>query len=145
MEIGQRESGPAIALNRSATSGTLRAMGPSTAIVDHAFPLAALGTRPGATRKPTMPQNAAGFLSEPPLSLPSAIGTMQHARLTAAPPLLPPHVFVRSNGFLVAPKTLLKVWDPAPNSGVLVLPTLIAPAFLMYSTIIASWFGTLSL
>jgi hypothetical protein len=43
-----------------------------------------------------MLQNAAGFRSEPPLSLPSAIGTMPQARLTAAPPLDPPQVFVRS-------------------------------------------------
>ena len=33
-------------------------------------------------------------------------------------------------GFFVAPNTALKVWDPAPNSGVLVLPMMIAPAAL---------------
>ena len=73
-------------------------------------------------------------------------GTMPHARLTAAPPLDPPQVFVRSYGFLVAPNTGLNVCDPAPNSGVLVLPTAIAPARLMRSTRIASFAsGTLSL
>ena len=145
IEIGQRASGPAIALSRRAKSGTFRAMGPETAIVDQESPAAAWATRPGATRNPTMPQNAAGLRKEPPLSLPSAIGTMPHARLTAAPPLLPPQVFVRSCGFLVAPNTALKVCDPAPNSGALVLPRQMAPALRMRSTRMASCFGMLSL
>ena len=81
-----------------------------------------LGTRPGDGRKPTTLQNAAGLRSEPPVSLPSAIGTIPHASATAAPPLLPPQVFVRSYGLRVAPKTVLNVCEPAPNSGVLVLP-----------------------
>ena len=79
-------------------------------------------------RMPTTPQNAAGLRSDPPMSVPSAIGSIPHASATAAPPLLPPHVFVRSYGLSVAPKTGLNVCDPAPNSGVLVLPTVIAPA-----------------
>src|ERR1043166_7136303 len=144
IEMGHRGSGPAITLKNSATSETVRAIGPETPSVDHAFPCAARATRPGDTRKPTTPQNAAGFRREPPLSLPSAIGTIPHARLTAAPPLEPPQVFVRSYGFLVAPKTGLNVWDPAPNSGVLVLPTVIAPPRVIRSTIIASCVGTLS-
>ena len=123
-------------------SGTLRAMGPETAMVDHAFPLAAWATRPGAVRNPTTSQNAAGLRNEPPLSLPSAIGIIPHARLTAAPPLLPPQVFVKSKGFFVAPNTALKVCDPAPNSGALVLPRQIAPALLIRSTRIASCAGT---
>ena len=57
------------------------------------------------------------------MSLPSAIGTMPHASATAAPPLLPPQVFVRSYGLRVAPNTVLNVCEPAPNSGVFVLPT----------------------
>ena len=39
----------------------------------------------------------------------------------------------------------LNVLEPAPNSGVFVLPIMIAPAFLIRSTIIASLSGTLSL
>ena len=35
---------------------------------------------------------------------------------------------MRSYGLSVAPKTGLKVCEPAPNSGVLVLPMVIAPA-----------------
>ena len=57
-------------------------------------PVDSVGTRPGDGRNPTTLQNAAGLRSDPPVSLPSAIGTMPHANATAAPPLLPPHVFV---------------------------------------------------
>ena len=78
------------------------------------------------------------------MSLPSAIGTMPHASATAAPPLLPPQVFVRSYGLRVAPNTVLNVCEPAPNSGVLVLPSVIAPAARMRVTISASRVGTLS-
>jgi hypothetical protein len=80
-------------------------MGPTTLSVDHAFPLASNATRPGDVRNPTTLQNADGFLSDPPLSLPSAIGTMPQASATAAPPLDPPQVLVRSYGFLVEPNT----------------------------------------
>jgi hypothetical protein len=69
---------------------------------------------------------------------------MRQARAVAAPPLLPPHVFVRSYGFRVAPNTALNVWDPAPNSGVFVLPTVIAPAARILVTMSASWDGMLS-
>src|SRR5579862_5223521 len=85
IEMGQRGSAPASTLNKSAASATFRAIGPVTPIVDQAFPTAAVGTRPGATRKPTTLQKEEGFRSEPPLSLPSAIGTIPQAKLTAAP------------------------------------------------------------
>ena len=45
----------------------------------------------------------------------------------------------------VAPNTGLNVFDPAPNSGVFVLPSVIAPAARMRVTISASFVGTLSL
>jgi len=59
-------------------------------------------------------------------------------------PLLPPQVRPVLYGFFVAPKTVLKVCDPAPNSGVFVLPTVIAPAARILVTISASRVGTLS-
>ena len=69
-------------------------MGPETESGDHDGDSRV--TRPGDVRKPTTLQNAAGLRSEPPVSLPSAMGTMPQASATAAPPLLPPHVFVTS-------------------------------------------------
>ena len=80
--IGERASGPAMALSISAASATVRAIGPCTLSVDHASSRGHTGTRPGEVRKPTILQNAAGLRSEPPVSLPSAIGTMPHASST---------------------------------------------------------------
>ena len=48
------------------------------------------GTRPTDGRRPTTPQNPGGLRSEPPMSLPSAIGSIPVASETAAPPLDPP-------------------------------------------------------
>ena len=70
------------------------------------------------------------------------MGTMPVARATAAPPLLPPHVFDMSQGLRVAPNTSLKVCEPAPSSGVLVLPTVMAPACRSRSTMRAVSSGT---
>ncbi len=140
--IGDRESGPAIALSISARSAAVRAIGPSTLSVDQPSAAGHVGTRPGDGRSPTTPQKLAGLRSEPPMSLPSAIGSMPAASAAAAPPLLPPHVFVSSYGFSVAPNTVLNVCEPAPNSGVLVLPTAMAPAVRSRSTMSASSSGT---
>src|SRR5499426_3596121 len=96
IESGVCGSEPARTLKRSATSDTVRAIGPDTENGDHVG--ASLGTRPGDGRKPTTLQNAAGFRSEPPVSLPSAMGTIPAANATAAPPLLPPQVLARSYG-----------------------------------------------
>src|SRR4051812_20952711 len=70
---------------------------------------------------------------------------MPQASAAAAPPLLPPHVLSRSYGLYVGPNTGLKVCEPAPNSGVLVFPMVIAPAALWRSTITASVSGKKSL
>jgi len=142
MDRELRGSGPAITLRNSATSPTDRAIGPETASGDHDPD--SFGTRPGDGRKPTTLQKAAGFRSEPPVSLPSAIGAIPQASDTAAPPLLPPQVLPRSYGLRVAPKSVLNVCDPAPNSGVLVLPSVTAPAARIRVTISASRVGTLS-
>ena len=144
IEIGARGSGPARTLNSRATSSTVRPIGPSTDSGYQALKLGHAGTRPAAGRKPTTLQKLAGLRSEPPRSEPSAIGTMPQASATAAPPLLPPQVFEASHGLRVAPNTGLKVCEPAPNSGVLVLPMVMAPAARNRSTMIASVSGTKS-
>src|SRR5579862_7259570 len=142
IESGARESGPAIVLSANARSATERPRQPDVLSVDHAKDDFGFGTRPTEGRKPTTLQKAAGLRSEPPVSEPVATGTSLQASATAAPPDDPPHVLVRSYGLYVAPKTLLNVCDPAPNSGVLVLPMMIAPARRIRSTTMASSVGT---
>src|SRR5207247_11432770 len=129
-----RGSFHARALRKSPRSLTVRAIGPSRLNVDQPSTVGHVGTRPVEGRMPATPQKLAGLRSEPPISVPSAIGTMPQASATAPPPVLPPHVFVRSYGLRVEPNTGLKVCDPAPNSGVFVLPTTSAPALLVRST-----------
>src|ERR1035437_8029615 len=75
-----------------------------------------------------MPQNAAGCRTEPPVSDPSAIGTMPAATAAADPPDEPPGTRVRSIGFRAGPKAENSVDDPIANSSMLPLPTRIAPA-----------------
>ena len=101
---------------------------------------------PGPARAacPTTPQNDAGLRSEPPMSEPSASGTMPAASAHAAPPLDPPAEREGSTGLRVTPKTVLKVWEPAANSGTLVLPTKTAPARRTRSTSSSSWSATWS-
>ena len=80
------------------------------------------GTRPSEGRSPTTPQNDAGLRSEPPMSEPSASGTIPDASAHAAPPQEPPADRVGSTGLRVVPKIVLNVCEPAANSGTLVLP-----------------------
>src|SRR6056297_785357 len=103
------------------------------------------GTIPGDGRKPTMPQKDAGMRNDPPVSEPVQIGSMSAARAAADPPDEPPQVRIGSKGLPVAPQTGLRVFAPEPNSGVLVLPTMIAPAALSRATITLSSAGTKSL
>ena len=69
---------------------------------------------------------------------------MPQASATAEPPDDPPQVRDRSHGFRVVPKTVLNVCDPAPNSGVFVLPSITAPASRIRQTGSASNAGKLS-
>src|SRR5262249_23274330 len=100
------------------------------------------GTSPGVVRKPTTPQKAAGTRRELPRSEPWAMGPMPVATATAAPPLEPPQLSAGFQGLRVAPNTALNVFPPAPNSGVFVFPTTIAPAALSRSTTRSSASGT---
>jgi hypothetical protein len=127
-----------IPASRSAASGAVRAIGPTTPSGSNGSP----GTRPGVVRRPTRPQKDAGFRTLAARSEPSANGIRPAATAAAAPPLLPPGVSRVSYGFLVGPNTRLKVCDPAPNSGVLVFPITTAPACLSRATCGASKSGT---
>ena len=82
--------------------------------------------------------------SDPPRSVPSASANMPVASPAAPPPVDPPAESAGSHGLRVAPKTSLKVFAPAANSGVLVLPTTTAPAARRRRTTSASSSGTWS-
>ena len=87
---------------------------------------------------PNRPQHDAGMRIEPPPSLAWASGTMRAATAAAEPPLEPPAVRVRSQGFRVGPNSTGSVVALRPNSGVLVRPRIIRPARLCRVTISAS-------
>jgi hypothetical protein len=80
------------------------------------------GTRPRRRPEADDVAVASGLRRLAARSDPSANGSMPDATAAAAPPDDPPAVIRRSYGLRVAPNTLLNVWLPAPNSGVLVLP-----------------------
>jgi hypothetical protein len=77
---------------------------------------------------PTTPQKDAGCRIEPPVSLPSAAGTMPAATAAAEPPEEPPGVRATSQGLCVGPWIECSVDEPIANSSMLVRPTRIAPA-----------------
>src|SRR5262249_10792570 len=108
----------------------------------HARGAGCTGTRPGDVRKPTTPQNDAGRRNEPPRSVPWASGPKPVASTTAPPPVEPPGVSAGFHGLRGTPKTTFDVLVPAPNSGVFVLPSTIAPAALSRVTTSASSLGT---
>src|SRR2546428_10064571 len=126
----------------SAVAATVRAIGPVTLHGSQASGAGCPGTSPGEVRNPTTPQNDAGSRSEPPRSVPWARGPSPVARATAPPPVEPPGVRAGFHGLRVTPKTALNVLAPAPNSGVLVLPTTMAPAAFSRATTSASSSGT---
>src|SRR5690606_27615059 len=92
-----------------------------------------------------MPQNDAGIRIEQPKSVPWAIGTMPVATATAEPPDEPAGLNCGFHGLRVAPKSSLTVLAPVANSGVLVLPRIIAPALRRRATAAASSSGMKSL
>src|SRR5499425_2018744 len=103
------------------------------------------GTRPWLGRSPKTLFQAAGLRSDPMKSDTSATGSRRCASATAAPPLDPPALTAGSQALRVAPKRLLKVCDPRPNSGTLVLPITMQPAAFMRAVITASSVATASL
>src|SRR5438094_8773390 len=142
VDAGARRAGPAIAESKKAVSATVRPIGPSVESVCQPFVAGHAGTCPGVGRKPTTLQKLPGLRRLAARSLPSAKGSMPQPTATAAPPDEPPQVFERSYGLRVAPKIARKVGLPAPNSGVLVLPMVIAPAAESRSTSTWSSAGT---
>ena len=75
-----------------------------------------------------MPQNVEGMRTDPAPSVPTASGPIPDATAAAAPPDEPPGVIFVFQGFRVMPVRKLSVVPLMPNSGVLVLPSKMAPA-----------------
>ena len=95
--------------------------------------------RPAVTFKPTMPHQAAGSRTEPPVSVPMATGARPAATATPEPLDEPPGVrcTARSHGFLGVPRCVLVPQLPMANSTVCVLPRTIMPAAMSRSASVA--------
>src|SRR4051812_35164501 len=87
---------------------------------------------------PTMPQNAAGCRTDPPVSEPSAMSTAPAATATAEPPDEPPGTRSGSTGLRAGPKAQCSVDEPIANSSHVVLPATIAPCSRSRFTTVAS-------
>ena len=110
-------------------SRTLRESTPSLQAPNHTSPMPGpLEMRPRDGFSANSPQQAAGMRSEPPPSLPPAIGTTPAATAAAEPPLEPPGVCAVFQGLLTRPKACESLTPLSPNSGRLVLPKTTAPA-----------------
>ncbi len=102
------------------------------------------GLRPRVGFMPNSPQHAAGIRIDPPPSLACAIGTTPAATIAAEPPLEPPGVCSRFQGFRVTPCSSGSVTGEPPNSGVFVLPQTTRPAAFIRTTNSVSICETLS-
>src|SRR5208283_2838008 len=89
---GSRGSLPTMASSMSATSATVRPIGPCTERLSKGSTAGPAATRPGLGRRPTTEQKLAGVRRLPPRSEPCANQTSPVARATAAPPDEPPQV-----------------------------------------------------
>jgi hypothetical protein len=79
-----------------------------------------------------MPQKAAGWRMEPPVSVPIAAVARCAATATAEPPDEPPGTrslpSAARQGLIAGPQWLVTVEDPMANSSRLALPSMTAPA-----------------
>src|ERR1700722_7087184 len=113
-------------------SATVRAIGPTTPSKANGptevgkCPVA--GMRPGVGFTPQIPLKCAGTRIEPPPSLQPPPADNPAAIAAASPPLDPPGVRDKSQGLLVRPCRRLSVSHAISNSGVLVVPKMMAPA-----------------
>ena len=87
---------------------------------------------------PVMPQNAAGWRMEPPVSVPVAAGVSRAATAAALPPEEPPGTWLVSHGLLTAPNAEFSLPEPMANSSQLSLPKLTMPASRSLRTTVAS-------
>ena len=86
---------------------------------------------------PTMPQKAAGWRMEPPVSLPSAAGRNPAATAAAEPPEEPPGTLVVSSGLAVGWKELFSQLEPMANSSMFSRPKGMKPLAVSFCTAVA--------
>ena len=126
---GSPATGPLWMSSASALSRTLREITPSLHAPNHTSPKPGpLEMRPREGFSANRPQQAAGMRSEPPPSLPEAMGTTPAATAAAEPPLEPPLVREGSQGLFTRPKARESLTALRPNSGMLVLAKITSPA-----------------
>ena len=123
-----RVAGPWMASSTIALSSTERVSGPKQIQWFPSPSCGVRGTRPLCGLRPKTPQQAAGIRIEPAPSTPIAAGTRPAATAAADPPLDPPGVRSTSQGLRVTPQVIDSVNGHSPSSGMVVLPTTIAPA-----------------
>src|SRR5581483_2640558 len=138
-EVASMGSRPAMICVASAASSTVRPNTPTWSSDDANATSPNRLTRPYVGFTPTIPQNAAGCRTDPPVSDPSAIGTTPAATAAADPPDEPPGTRVQSTGFNVGPNALCSVDDPIANSSMFVLQAMTAPAARSRVTTVASY------
>ena len=118
----------------AAQSPTVAASGPMWSSDQARVSTPARDTLPKVGFSPAIPQTAAGILIDPPVSLPSAIGTTPAATAAPDPPLDPPGTRAVSQGLAAG-----GLKTPQASSWVVVLPTITAPASRSRATTAASW------
>ena len=87
---------------------------------------------------PVMPQNAAGWRMEPPVSVPVAAGVRRAATAAALPPDEPPGTCAVFQGLLTGLKAEFSLDEPMANSSQLSLPKVTMPAWRRRATTVAS-------
>src|SRR6185436_5198630 len=133
-ERGSAGCSPLMASSSSATSSTLRAIGPCWPRLRSIAAAIVCATRPMLGLNPTMPQKLAGLRKLPPISEPCASHAVPVASAAAAPPEEPAAERDVSQGLRVGPNTSLNVLAPAPNSGVFDLAYTTPPSASRRST-----------
>src|ERR1700728_1217317 len=88
-----------------------------------------------------MPQTAAGWRIDPPVSVPRPSGTYHGVTAADEPPDDPPGTRLRSHGLCEGPNAEFSVDDPIANSSMLVLPRMTIPARRSLVVIVASYGG----
>ena len=129
---------PTSASQASTRSSSEPAIGPGQSIDGASGITPSSGSAPCVGFNPPIPQNDDGIRIEPPVSVPSAIGTIPAATAAPDPPLEPPVIRVMSHGFAVGPHAETRLVPPAASSCMFVLPTTIAPAAFSRRTTAAS-------